>query len=72
LGRKSGGSTGIGETSGNQKKKMLTEAVEKLVEEEGHHSVDAEGMVGLESRPVTEAMIDEVMDDVDVEVGDGD
>jgi hypothetical protein len=29
-------------------------------------------MVGLESHPVTEAMIDEVMDDVDVEVGDGD
>jgi hypothetical protein len=53
------------------KKKKLTEAVEKLVEEGGHHFVDAEGMVGLESRPVTEAMIDEVMD-VDVEVGDGD
>lgn len=47
------------------KKKKLTEAVEKLVEEGGHHLVDAEGMVGLESRPVTEAMIDEVIDDVD-------
>ena len=45
------------------KKKKLTEAVEKLVEEGGHHLVDAEGMVGLESRPVTEAMIDEVYDD---------
>ena len=52
------------------KKKKLTEVVEKLVEEGGHHFVDAEGMVGLESRPVTEAMIDEVIDDVNKEVDD--
>jgi hypothetical protein len=52
------------------KKKKLTEAVEKLMEEGGHHFVDAEGMVGLESRPVTEAMFDEVIDDVNKEVYD--
>ena len=50
------------------KKKKLAEAVEKLVDEGGHHFVDAEGMVGLESRPVTEALIDEVFEDVDKEV----
>ena len=54
------------------KKKKLTEAVEKLVEEGGHHFVDAEGMVGLESRPVTEAMIDEVFEDADKRVAEED
>lgn len=53
------------------KKRKLTEAVEKLVDEGGHHLVDAEGMAGLELRPVNDGMIDEVLqagliEDVDV------
>jgi PHD-finger len=43
------------------KKRKLTEAVEKLVDEGGHHLVDAEGMDGLELRPVNEGMIDEAI-----------
>jgi hypothetical protein len=43
------------------KKRKLTEAVEKLVDEGGHHLVDAEGMAGLELRPVNDGMIDEVL-----------
>ena len=44
------------------KKRKLTEAVEKLVEEGGHHLVDAEGMAGLELRPVNDGMIDEALE----------
>jgi hypothetical protein len=44
------------------KKRKLTEAVEKLVDERGHHLVDAEGMAGLELRPVNDGMIDEVLE----------
>ena len=44
------------------KKRKLTEAVEKLVDEGGHHLVDAEGMAGLELRPVNDGMIDEVLE----------
>jgi hypothetical protein len=43
------------------KKRKLTEAVEKLVDEGGHHLVDAEGMAGLELRPVNDGMIDEML-----------
>ena len=43
------------------KKRKLTEAVEKLVDERGHHLADAEGMAGLELRPVNDGMIDEVL-----------
>jgi hypothetical protein len=43
------------------KKRKLTEAVEKLVDEGGHHLIDAEGMAGLELRPVNDGMIDEVL-----------
>ena len=39
----------------------MTEAVEQLVDEGGHHLVDAEGMAGLELRPVNDGMIDEVL-----------
>ena len=39
----------------------MTEAVEKLIDEGGHHLVDAEGMAGLELRPVNDGMIDEVL-----------
>lgn len=44
------------------KKRKLTEAVEKLVDEGGHHLVDAEGMAGLELRPVNDGMIDEAVE----------
>ena len=57
------------------KKRKLTEAVEKLVDEGGHHLVDAEGMAGLELRPVNDGMIDEVLEAglvVDVSVGEND
>jgi hypothetical protein len=43
------------------KKKKLTDAVEKLVEEGDHHLVDAVGMAGLDVRAVDEAMIDEML-----------
>ncbi len=44
------------------KKRKLTEAVEQLVAEGGHHLVDAEGMAGLELRPVDEGVIDEMVE----------
>lgn len=43
------------------KKRKLTEAVEVLVNEGGHHLVDAEGMAGLELRPVDDGMVDEMV-----------
>lgn len=43
------------------KKKKLTDAVEKLVDEGGHHLVDAVGMAGLDVRAVDGAMIDEML-----------
>jgi hypothetical protein len=43
------------------KKRKLTEAVEQLVAEGGHHLVDAEGMAGLELRPVDDGVIDEMV-----------
>jgi hypothetical protein len=43
------------------KKRKLTEAVEQLVAEGGHHLVDAEGMAGLELRPVDEGFVDEMV-----------
>jgi hypothetical protein len=43
------------------KKRKLTEAVEQLVVKEGHHLVDAEGMAGLELRPVDEGFVDEMV-----------
>jgi hypothetical protein len=57
------------------KKRKLTEAVEKLVDEGGHHLVDAEGMAGLELRPVNDGMIDEVLEAglvADVNIGEND
>jgi len=52
------------------KKKKLTEAVEKLIDEGGHHLVDAEGMAGLELRQVNDAMIDEMEGGGEVQVSD--
>jgi hypothetical protein len=55
------------------KKHKLMEAVEKLVDEGGHHLVDAEGMAGLELCPVNDGMIDKVLEAglvVDVNVGE--
>ena len=43
------------------KKRKLTEAVEQLVVEGGHHLVDAEGMAGLELRPIDEGFVDEMV-----------
>ncbi len=43
------------------KKRKLTEAVEQLVAEGGHHLVDAEGIAGLELRPVDDGVIDEMV-----------
>lgn len=44
------------------RKKRLKEAVEKLVDEGGHHLVDAEGMAGLDVRAVDEAMVEDFID----------
>jgi len=57
------------------KKRKLTEAVEQLVAEGGHHLVDAEGMAGLELRPVDDGVIDEmvgagIVDDEDFDESD--
>ena len=54
------------------KKRKLTEAVEQLVAEGGHHVVDAEGAAGLEMRPVDDGLVDElvgagVVDEADYE-----
>jgi hypothetical protein len=43
------------------KKRKLTDAVELLVDKGGHHVVDAEGMAGLETRPVDDALVDELV-----------
>lgn len=43
------------------KKRKLTEAAEKLICDGGHHLMDAEGMDGLELRPVNDGMIDEIL-----------
>lgn len=43
------------------KNRKLTEAVEQLFDEGGHHLADAEGLAGLEARAVDEAVIDEVL-----------
>lgn len=44
------------------KKKKLVDAVERLVDEGGHHSVDAEGMAGLEARSVDDGLVDEMIE----------
>lgn len=43
------------------KKRKLKASVENLVKEGGHHLVDAEGLAGLEQRPVDDCMIDEMV-----------
>ena len=43
------------------RKRRLTEAVEGLVAEGGHHVVDAEGMAGLELRAVDDGLVDEIV-----------
>jgi hypothetical protein len=44
------------------KKRKLTEAVEQLLVQDGHHLTDAEGMAGLEARAVDDALIDEMLE----------
>ena len=43
------------------KKRKLTEAVENLVDQGGHHLVDAQGMAGLVMRPVDAGLVDEMI-----------
>lgn len=43
------------------KKRKLAEAVQELVDEEGHHLVDAEGMNGLGLRNVDDGLVDEMV-----------
>ena len=43
------------------KKRKLTEAVEQLLAEGGHHLADAEGIAGLELRPVDDGVVDEMV-----------
>ena len=52
---------GRGKSRKCRKKRKLTEAAEQLVAAGGHHLVDAEGLAGLELRPVDEGFIDEVV-----------
>lgn len=41
------------------KKRKLRDAVEQLIDEGGHHVVDAEGMAGLELRQADDGLVDE-------------
>jgi hypothetical protein len=43
------------------KKRKLQEAVEVMIDTREHHLVDAEGMAGLEARPMGDALIDEMV-----------
>ena len=43
------------------KKRKLEEQVQVIVDQGGHHAVDAEGLAGLEARPVDDALIDEMV-----------
>jgi hypothetical protein len=43
------------------KKRKLNEAVQQLVDERGHHMVDAEGMDGLDMRPIDDGLVDEMV-----------
>lgn len=57
------------------KKRKLKAAVEKLVGQGGHHVVDAEGVAGLEARPVDDGLVDELVgaglvDEADCDSGD--
>lgn len=54
------------------KNRKLTEAVEQLFDEGGHHLADAEGLAGLEARTVDEAVIDEVLAEGLVQIDDDD
>lgn len=56
------------------KKRKLQEAAEVLVDQRGHHLVDAEGLAGLEARPVEDGLIDEMVEAglIDCDSGDED
>ena len=41
------------------KKRKLEEAVQQMADAGGHHEVDAQGMDGLEARPVDDALVDD-------------
>ena len=44
------------------KKRKLHDEVARLMDEGRHHQTDAEGMDGLQDRPVTDALIDEMIE----------
>ena len=43
------------------KKRKLMDTAQELVDGGGHHAVDAEGMAGLELRPVDDGLVDELL-----------
>ena len=43
------------------KKRKLMDTAQELVDGGGHHAVDAEGMTGLELRPVDDGLVDELL-----------
>ena len=43
------------------KKRKLTDAAEKVMNDQAHHLTDAEGMAGLVARPVDDALVDELV-----------
>ena len=43
------------------KKRKLMDSAQELVDGGGHHVVDAEGMAGLELRPVDDGLVDELL-----------
>lgn len=51
------------------KKRKLEEAAQSIVDAGGHHTVDTQGMSGLSARPVTDELVDELiqMGEVDPE-----
>jgi hypothetical protein len=48
-----------------QKKRKLEEAAQSIVDVGGHHTVDMQGMSGLSARPVTDELVDEL-----IQIGD--
>jgi hypothetical protein len=49
------------------KKRKLEEAAQNIVDAGGHHTVDMQGMNGLSARPVTDELVDEL-----IQIGDVD
>ena len=43
------------------KKRKLEEAAQNIVDGGGHHTVDMQGISGLSARPVTDELVDELI-----------